>query len=511
MTSPATAARTPAPRPAFTAYDRASLVPTVVHIGPGVFHRAHQAVYADAVLRTGATSGAVWGVSLRSPAVRDALAGNGFVYHVVERAGTAPDVVRPVGALLGIDVASEAVEPVLARLSDPAVTVVTTTVTEHGYCATNPGGPLDPRRPEVLHDLRNPTAPASLPGILLEALVRRRAAGTDPFAVVSCDNLPGNGPATARVVLDLAEYREPGLSAWVRGNVAFPSSMVDRMVPATTDDDRGRLRETGVDDPWPVVTEPFSQWVLEDTFPAGRPPWERAGVELVPDVTHHEQAKLRILNAAHSALAYWGLLAGHRFVWQAATDRVLLAATGVLLDTEVIPALTAPPGWDLHSYAEQVLRRFADPALPYPTAKVAGDGSQKLPVRLIPTVRARVAAGAPATRCAQLLAAWAACMSGPRARSLAVADAALDGLLDAAAIDRGIRAGTAPPAGAVRRLLSLPGFLDPTVPGECAFVRAAELAARDLWYTDVRVALTQPHPSRPPVDRPAANGTEASR
>jgi len=160
-----------------------------------------------------------------------------------------------------------------------------------------PGGPLDPRRPEVLHDLRHPEAPQSLPGLLLEALVRRRAAGTAPFAVVSCDNLPGNGKATARVVLDLAERREPRLSAWVRGNVAFPSSMVDRMVPARTDEDRCRLRETGIHDAWPVVTEPFSQWVLEDVFPSGRPPWERAGVGLVADVGRHEQAKLRILNA----------------------------------------------------------------------------------------------------------------------------------------------------------------------------------------------------------------------
>jgi fructuronate reductase len=505
MTGPATPL-------AFTAYDRASLRPTVVHIGPGVFHRAHQAVYADAVLRTGATSGAVWGVSLRSPAVRRALARKDFVYHVVERTSETPDVVRPIGALVGIDVASEGVERVLARLVDPAVTVVTVTVTEHGYCAVSPGGPLDPRRPEVLHDLRTPEAPRSLPGLLLEALVRRRAAGTDPFTVVSCDNLPGNGPATARVVLDLAEYRERRLSAWVQDNVAFPSSMVDRMVPATTDEDRRRLRDAGVDDPWPVVTEPFSQWVLEDRFPSGRPPWERAGVELVADVAHHEQAKLRILNAAHSALAYWGLLAGHRFVWQAATDRTLHAATRDLLDGEVIPTLTAPPGWNLRDYADQVLRRFADRALPYTTAKVAGDGSQKLPVRLVPTVRARVAAGAGSPRCAQLLAAWAACLCGPRARGLTVADPALDALLgSASAAGVPLRHVTAPPGGAVRRLLSLPGFLDPTVPGECAFVRDVELAARDLWYADVRVALARPHPIRPQAGGAAADAAEVPR
>ena len=319
MTGPATPL-------AFTAYDRASLRPTVVHIGPGVFHRAHQAVYADAVLRTGATSGAVWGISLRSPAVRRAAGAQGL--RVPRRGAqrrTAPDVVRPIGALLGIDVASKGVERVLARLVDPAVTVVTVTVTEHGYCASSPGGPLDPRRPEVLHDLRTPAGSALPAG---PAASRPSSAGArpapTPFTVVSCDNLPGNGPATARVVLRSRRVpRAGGCRHGSHGNVAFPSSMVDRMVPATTDEDRRRLRDAGVDDPWPVVTEPFSQWVLEDRFPSGRPPWERAGVELVADVAHHEQAKLRILNAAHSALAYWGLLAGHRFVWQAATDRTL--------------------------------------------------------------------------------------------------------------------------------------------------------------------------------------------
>ncbi|HST82188.1 MAG TPA: mannitol dehydrogenase family protein [Kineosporiaceae bacterium] len=488
--------------PAFTAYDRRSLVPTVVHLGPGVFHRAHQAVYADAVLRTGARSGAVWGVSLRSPQTRDALQRNDFAYHVVERRSGVPDVVRPVGALLGIDVASEGVERVLARLADPSVTVVTVTVTEHGYCATSPGGSLDPRRPEVLHDLEHPQQPKSLPGLLLEGLVRRRAAGIAPFTVVSCDNLPGNGKATARVVLDLAEYREPRLSSWLRGNVAFPSSMVDRMVPATTDEDRHSLLQAGVDDGWPVVAEPFSQWVLEDLFPFGRPRWERAGVELVSDVSRHEQAKLRILNAAHSALAYWGLLAGYRFVWQAANDRVLLAATRDLLQTEVIPTLATPPGWDLHAYAEQALRRFCDPALPYSTVKVATDGSQKLPVRLIPTLRARLLEGAPAPRCAQLLAAWAACMCGPRAGTFAVADPALGAALGGSS---GVAAlpgtQTTVPGGAVRRLLSLPGFLDPAVPREAAFVRGMELAARDLWHGNVRTALAFPFPVHPHAAR----------
>ena len=213
-------------RVTFTGYERAALQPTVVHIGPGVFHRAHQAAYCDAVLRTGSPTGAVWGISLRSAALRETLAPQGFVYHVVERApeaGHAADVVRPVGALLGVDVAADDVEAALARLTDHAVTVVTITVTEHGYCSVAPGGPLDLSRPEITHDLGAPRHPRSLPGLLLEALVRRRIAGTAPFTVASCDNLPSNGPATARAVRELAECRDPSLAAWVDGNVAFPS------------------------------------------------------------------------------------------------------------------------------------------------------------------------------------------------------------------------------------------------------------------------------------------------
>lgn len=466
-------------------YDRSVLVPTVVHLGPGHFHRAHQAVYCDAVLRTGARSGAVRGVSLRSAAVRDALAPNDFRYHVVERAwaqdtdgadtgaGTREiGAIRRVGALLGIDVATDDPRSALPGLTDPSVTVVTITVTEHGYCAVQPGGPLDLTRPEVLHDLEHPRAPRSLPGLLVEALARRRAAGIAPFAVASCDNLPGNGPATSRVVIDLAECRDPRLAEWVRGHVAFPSSMVDRMVPETTDEDRAALRRAGIDDAWPVVTEPFSQWVLEDVFPAGRPPWERVGVEFVSDVGVFEQAKLRILNAAHSALACWGLLAGHAFIWQAAADPALLAATSRLVATEILPTVQPPPGWDLAAYAEQALRRFANRALPYTTAKVATDSSQKLPIRVVPTARALLATGRPAPRCAQLLAAWLVALARPGGTGPPVSDAALPGvvadLTDAT----------------IHRLLGRPGFFDPSLPHERAFLDEVAHQARLLRCVD---------------------------
>ena len=450
--------------------------PTVVHIGPGVFHRGHQAVYADAVLRSGSPTGAVRAVSLRSSGLRDALAAQGNRYCVVERDGVAPDRARQVGSIAEILVAADGVEAALAGLTDPAVTVVTITVTEHGYCAVTPGGPLDPARPEIRHDLRLPHAPRSLPGMLVEALSRRRAAGCAPPAVVSCDNLPSNGAATRRVVCDLAEHRGGGLAAWIRAEVAFPGSMVDRMVPATTDDDRERLRaQTGVDDAWPVMTEPFTQWVLEDRFPAGRPPWERAGVQMIDDVGPYEQAKLRILNAAHSALAYHGLLAGHRQIWQAAADPALSRAVAELLTREVLPTVVPPPGWDLPGYAARVLERFANRSLPYTAAKVARDGSQKIPVRVLPTVAARLAGGAGTDRLARLVAAWITCVLGPRADQLQVRDPGLDHLLGA-----GRR--PAPDAGAaVDRMLALAPVFPPGIAGHAGFRDQLHHHVREQW------------------------------
>ncbi len=257
--------------------------------------------------------------------------------------------------------------------------------------------------------------------------------------------------------------------------------------PTTTADDRDQLRRDGIVDAWPVVTESFSQWVLEDEFPTGRPPWERAGVELVTDVALHEQAKLRILNAAHSALGYWGLLAGYQLVADAVADPVLFDATRDLLASEVLPTLAAPHGWDLPAYADQALARFANRALAYTTAKVAADGSQKLPVRVMPTVRARLASGSSAPRCAQVLAAWVTCMAGPRAVALAVEDGAL-----APPDSSGAHAGADCPEQATAALLGRPGFPEDRRPTEHAFRTDVLEQVRRLWRGDVRRVLSSP-------------------
>jgi fructuronate reductase len=438
-------------------------------------------VYNDDVLATGSASGGICAVSLRSADLHRVLAPQGHLYTLLER-GDGGDRARLIGAIRETVVAAGDPEAALRRLTDPAVQVVTVTVTESGYCSAGPSGPLDTSRPEIVHDLAHPGAPRSLPGLLVEALARRRAAGTAPLTVVSCDNLRANGPATRRVVSELAERRGGDLAAWIRGAVAFPSSMVDRMVPATSDDVRVLAAErTGMADAWPVVTEPFSQWVLEDIFPGGRPPWERAGVELVTDVAPFEQAKLRILNGAHSALAYLGLLAGHTTIADAVADPVLGPLVEAMLGEEVVPTLTPPPGLDLAAYAATVLRRFANRPLAYATAKVAGDGSQKLPVRILGTVADRLAAGAGIGRLTLVVAAWAACVLGPRSGEFGIRDPELERLL-------GSPTTPVPDAGAaVDRLLRLDavfGRLGQTP----AFTDAVRHHATTLWREDVHAA-----------------------
>jgi fructuronate reductase len=466
---------------AVPAYDLVGVRPSVVHIGPGVFHRAHQAVYGDEVLATGSVTGGICAVSLRSADLHRALARQGHLYTLLER-GAGGDRARLIGAIRETVVAAGNPEAALRRLTDPAVQVVTITVTEAGYCSAGPSGPLDTSRPEVAHDLAHPGAPRSLPGLLVEALARRRAAGTAPLAVVSCDNLRANGPATRRVIGELAEHRGGDLADWIRGTVAFPSSMVDRMVPATTEDVRALAAErTGMADAWPVVAEPFSQWVLEDAFPGGRPPWERAGVELVADVAPFEQAKLRILNGAHSALAYLGLLAGHATIADAVEDAVLRSVVQAMLRHEVMPTLAPPPGLDLPTYAATVLRRFANRPLAYATAKVAGDGSQKLPVRILGAVADRLAAGATVERLALVVAAWAACVLGPRSGELGVRDPELERLLGSPSTP------VHDPAVAVDRLLGLDAVFGP-LGRTPAFTGALRRHAASLWREDVHAA-----------------------
>lgn len=393
-------------------YDRSRLRTGIVHLGLGAFHRAHQAVYTEDVLEREFGPWGIAGVSLRSPDTRDALAPQGGLYAVAVR-GAGGERLRVVGAVTEVLVAPEDPAAVLERLCRPAVRIVTLTVTEKGYCHDPATGALDEDHPGIRRDLADPGRPGTAPGFLVEALDRRRRAGLQPFTVLSCDNLPSNGDTTAGILRRLASLRDPAFGRWVEDAVACPNGMVDRIVPATTPEDRDAVaRRLGAEDAWPVVTEPFSQWVVEDRFPSGRPAWEHVGAELVPDVRPYELMKLRLLNGSHSTLAYLGYLAGCDTVSQAMADPAFARLVRGLMDEEVTPTLAVPPGADLDRYKAALLDRFANPALRHRTWQIAMDGSQKLPQRLLGTVRDRLAAGAPIDRLALAVAAWMRYVAG---------------------------------------------------------------------------------------------------
>ena len=381
-------------------------VPGIVHLGLGAFHRAHQAVFTeDAMAAEGGDWGIV-GVSLRSPSTRDALAPQDGLYSVLERDGDA-DRLRVVGAVVGSLVAPESPSDVIDRLADPATRIVTLTVTEKGYCHDPATGTLRRDDPGVGHDLEHPERPQTVLGLLTAALERRRLKGTAPFTVLSCDNLPANGRTVAGLLRAFADARDPALGDWVAANVVCPCTMVDRIVPATTDADRAAVsRRLGLEDAWPVVTEPFKQWVIEDRFPAGRPAWEIAGAELVADVVPFEEMKLRLLNGSHSTLAYLGYLAGHQTVAEAMANRAFARLIGDLMRQEAAPTLHMPPGVDVSGYINALEDRFANPGLQHRTWQIAMDGSQKLPQRLLGTIRDRLVQGQPLDRLALGVAAW---------------------------------------------------------------------------------------------------------
>ena len=378
----------------------------VVHLGIGAFHRAHHAVYLDDRLASGERDWAICGASLRSPDTADALGPQDALYTVAVRSGEG-DGLRVIGSVRQLLVAPNDPEALLVRMSNPATRIVSLTVTEKGYCHDPATGELNEDHPDIRADLATPHNPRSAPGYLVEALRRRRVAGTPPFTVLCCDNLPANGRTVARVIARLAALTDGGLGRWVADEVACPSTMVDRIVPATTDADRGLVAaRLGVEDAWPVVTEPFTQWVIEDRFCAGRPRLEDAGAEMVGDVAPYELMKLRLLNGSHSTIAYLGYLAGCDTVSDAVADPAFARLIKDLMDQEITPTLRVPPGADLDGYKASLLRRFANPALKHRTWQIAMDGSQKLPQRLLGTIHERLEAGAPIERLALGVAAW---------------------------------------------------------------------------------------------------------
>ncbi|MCS0495807.1 mannitol dehydrogenase family protein [Ancylobacter sp. MQZ15Z-1] len=392
--------REPALRPA---YDPAAHGVGIVHIGAGAFHRAHQAAYTDAALAEAGGDWRITGVSLRSREVAEALNPQNGLYTLLER-GAEGTQARVIGALAGILAADPAAT--LEAMCDPAVKIVTITVTEKGYGIDRATRGPDRTHPAVAADLAAPEAPAGVLGLLVAALARRRAAGIAPFTVLSCDNLPENGALLRDGVVGFARLVAPELAEWIAAEIAFPSSMVDRITPAPTAQtlvDAERL--TGCTDLAAIETEPFHQWVIEDRFPAGRPAWEAGGALFVADVTPYERMKLTMLNGSHSMLAYAGFLAGHRYVRDVMADAALagLVQRHLAAAAAVLPALE---GIDLRAYAEALATRFANPAIAHETYQIAMDGTEKLPQRLLNPAVCAEEAGLPLRPFAFAVAAW---------------------------------------------------------------------------------------------------------
>lgn len=394
-----------APQATLPAYDRAGLQTGIVHLGIGAFHRAHQAVFTEACLDAGDLRWGILGASLRSPSVADQLNPQDGLYTTLVRDG-GTTAARVIGAVRGVMVAPRDPQGLVAAMADPGVQIVTLTVTEKGYHLDPATGALREDDPAIAADIAGLTGPQTAPGFLVAALALRRERGLAPFTCLSCDNLPENGERLRDAVLALARLQDRDLADWIARDGAFPSSMVDRIVPATTADDIADWQaRTGIEDRGLVKTEPFSQWVVEDRFAGARPGWEAAGVQLTADVRPWETAKLRLLNGAHSGLAYLGALAGHVHVHEAVADPAFAAFVDRLHD-EAATTLTAPAGLDIPAYRADLKARFANAALMHKTRQIAMDGSQKLPQRLLSSIRNRLDRGQPFDALALAVAGW---------------------------------------------------------------------------------------------------------
>ena len=369
-------------------YDRQQLRSRIVHFGFGAFHRAHQALLTNRVLNE---KGGDWGIceiSLFSGDVlMSQLRAQDHLFTVLEKGaeGNQAIVVGAVHECLNAKLDSLAA--IIEKFCEPQVAIVSLTITEKGYCIDPATGKLDMHNTRILHDLENPTEPHSAPGILVEALHRRRERGLPPFTVLSCDNIPDNGHVVKNAVLGMAQKRSAELAGWIDAHVSFPGTMVDRIVPAATENSLAEItQELGVEDPCAISCEPFIQWVVEDNFVAGRPEWEAAGVQMVKDVLPWEQMKLRMLNGSHSFLAYLGYLAGYAHINECMEDASFREAARRVMLYEQAPTLRITDV-DLTAYADSLIDRFANPALQHRTWQIAMDGSQKLPQRMLDGIR----------------------------------------------------------------------------------------------------------------------------
>ncbi|WP_104053321.1 MULTISPECIES: mannitol dehydrogenase family protein [unclassified Arthrobacter] len=423
-------------------YDRSELSVGIVHFGVGGFHRAHQAMYVDRLMNDGgARDWAICGVGVLpgDSAMKTVMDAQDCLYTLVLKNPDGTREGRVIGSIIEYLLAPEDPEAVIEKMAAPGTRIVSLTITEGGYNFHHVTGEFNAANPAVAADLQPGAVPTTVFGLVCAALQRRRDRGLPPFTVMSCDNIQGNGDVARKMFTAFASLRDPELGAWMQENVAFPNSMVDRITPVTTDEDRTMVaRDFEVEDAWPVVSEDFEQWVLEDHFPQGRPPFEDAGVQVVDDVEPYELMKLRLLNASHQALCYFGYLAGYRYAHEVCQDPLF---SGFLLDymvREATPTLAPLPGVDLDAYRHRLIERFSNEHVRDTLARLCAESSDRIPKWLLPVIRENLASGGEIHRSAAIVASWARYAEGTdeQGAPIDVVDRLREPLMAAAARNR---------------------------------------------------------------------------
>lgn len=466
------------------AYDRSQLNQHTVHLGVGGFHRAHQAVYLDDLLALPDTPR--WGecgigVLTSDDRMRDALLSQDGLYTVVERSAEA-QTARVIGSLVDFVYAPAHREVAVEKMAAPDTRIVSLTITEGGYFIDEGSGKFQCDHPDIQHDLQNPHTPVTSMGLIVEALDRRRQRALAPFTVMSCDNLQGNGHVVQKVLLEFAGIRDSALQRWIQEHVTFPNSMVDRITPATKPADIAFVAEHfGLADAWPVVTEPFRQWVIEDEFCNGRPQWERVGAEIVADVAPYEIMKMRLLNGSHLAMAYLGALNGFTFVHEIMSDDIFSAFIEHFM-TEITPIVPAIPGVSVADYKKSLLHRFSNPTINDQVTRICSEGSAKIPKWLLPSILDLLQHGAPIDLLCLVTASWILYLGrgvDERGAPLQIIDARAAELIPYA---QHSQVDPVP-------FLSIPSLFGERLPHEARFVEGVTTALKSISANGVKTAL----------------------
>ena len=392
-------------------YDRSKVTTGIVHFGVGGFHRAHMAMALDDLMNNGqAMDWGICGVGLMEfdRKMKDALQAQDCLYALTLKHPDGRREARVIGSITEYLFAPDNAEAVIEKMADPAIKIVSLTITEGGYNFDRVTGEFDASNPAVAADLAAGATPKTAFGFVTEALRLRRDRGIAPFTVLSCDNIQGNGDIAKKMFLAFANLKDAELGAWIDAKVAFPNSMVDRITPVTSPEDIAEAElKLGLEDAWPVVAEPFFQWVIEDHFTLGRPDFDQVGVQFVEDVEPYELMKLRLLNASHQGLTYFGYLSGYRFAHEAVSDPAIAGFLLKYMDNEATPTLRPVPGIDLNAYKHMLIERFSNPEVRDTLARLCAESSDRIPKWLVPVIREQLARGGDVTRSAAIVASWA--------------------------------------------------------------------------------------------------------